>query len=280
MYLWLVYADFTHSTKPQTSCTDRFGINKYGINFCNSSIRNWCGEFGLVSINSFSYQAFPFPRNEKNIHLSFTSAPSACPFPYTISCIRVSIYASLEPGHYLRWQAAPRRALPVTVHLARIHAELPILAHETEAACRARTTRDRKLLHVLEHPRQPHDLYSRFPALHREIQHVGPPLRPRPVCCPGTYSGPGSFELPFTQLGKLAPLVHAHAQRRRLGERQLRVQLVPVELVEVEHRARSHLDQGILRNLRPSTDDVDSRRYRRRRRSGCLLDVHAASCAR
>lgn len=134
-----------------------------------------------------------------------------------------------------------------------------------------RTTCNRERLHILEHIRKPHDLYCRFLVHRREIPHVRPS---EPTI--GASVSPHLFmsvQLPFAQFDKLASLMHAQAQPRRLRERQLREKLVPVELVKVKHRARDHFDQGILRDLRTSTDNSNCRRCRRK-----LLDVAEGLC--
>ena len=117
----------------------------------------------------------------------------------------------LKPGQHIGRQAALRTC----GLLARIHAQLSVLAHQTEAASGAGAPRDRELLYVLKQFCEPHDLHTRLPPLCRDIW-CG---RPRGRTARSRSGAWSPVELPLVQLRKNTPLVHAKVQRWRLRER-------------------------------------------------------------
>ena len=168
--------------------------------------------------------------------------------------------AARESRPHFRRQTAPRALAP-------IHAQFAVLAHETEAARGSRPARNRELLHVFQHPRQPHDLRRRLATLRSEV------WRRLSICvcvcvsiCACTGAVGATDDVPFPQLLECAALMHAETHRGCLREHELRVELVPVQLVDEVYRARCHLEQRILGDLCARVDDVHTCWWRRRRR--------------
>ena len=81
----------------------------------------------------------------------------------------------------------------------------------------------------------------------------------------GVGVGVGTTEdLQFAQFREFAALMHAEAQPGRPRERELRVEFVPVQLVDEVRGARGHLEKRVLGHLRARVDNVDGcwRRWR------------------
>ena len=136
-------------------------------------------------------------------------------------------------------QAAPLQAF------TRKRAQLATFTNKTKAAHRPGTARDRELLHVLQHPRQPHKLGGHFTFLRLEAGWLT------------SNHAIATVDLPFTQLGERAVRVHAETQPWCLGYGELWVQFVPVQLVCEVFRARDYFEQRLLRYLGACTDDID-----------------------
>lgn len=107
-----------------------------------------------------------------------------------------------------------------------MNVQLPISAHETEAPRGPRPARNRELLHLLQHMREPHDLRRGLALLRSEIW--------RRTCTHTSVD-----DLPFVQLRDSAALVHAETQRRNLCERELWIEFVPVQVFDGGCLARS-----------------------------------------